>query len=144
MQSWKSSRLSPQWLCGNSCTWAHVVDHLWPLIYINMYIYVYILQSKYIQIYSTLYIPPSPAYIGNISLGCRGYIWERERGLCKYKFGGMKKWVVKEATRSVLWKRCSKFTGKHMRQSPFFNKNKSLFFISTLLKKGLFAKFCKI
>ena len=43
-------RLSPQWLCGNSCTWAHdniyitlilllrdlgtlcVVDHLWPLM----------------------------------------------------------------------------------------------------------------
>ena len=22
------SRLSPQWLCGNSCTWAHDVHHV--------------------------------------------------------------------------------------------------------------------
>ena len=57
------SRLSPQWLCGNSCTWAHdvrlriyiyitlilllwdlstlcFVDHLW-LLYIYIYIYIY-------------------------------------------------------------------------------------------------------
>ena len=114
-------------------------------IYIYMYIiYICIYMSIYCRVNTFKYIPPSLAYIVNISRGSRGYIWESERGLYKYKFGGMKKWVVKEATRSVLWKRCSKFTGKHMCQSPFFNKNKSLFFISTLLKKGLFAKFCEI
>ena len=35
------SRLSPQWLCGNSCTWAHDV---------RLYIYIY-----YIYIDITLY-----------------------------------------------------------------------------------------
>ena len=55
--------LSPQWLCGNSCTWAHdvrlilllwdlialcVVNHLWPLTYIYIY-YIYII---YTYIYS--------------------------------------------------------------------------------------------
>ena len=54
------SRLSPQWLCGNSCTWAHVIlyinyAHLASVrfehsvccgslvtIYIYLYIYIYI------------------------------------------------------------------------------------------------------
>ena len=32
---------SPQWLCGNSCTWAHDV-RLYIYIYIYIYIYMYI------------------------------------------------------------------------------------------------------
>ena len=32
------SRLSPQWLCGKSCTWAHDVR----LIYIYIYIHTHI------------------------------------------------------------------------------------------------------
>ena len=39
------SRLSPQWLCGNSCTWAHDVhdDHfMYMYVYIYIYIYIYI------------------------------------------------------------------------------------------------------
>ena len=66
------SRLSPQWLCGNSCTSAHdvrcfhdniyitlilllwdlsalcFVDHLWPLIYMYIYIYALII-ARFLQ-----------------------------------------------------------------------------------------------
>ena len=60
------SRLSPPWLCGNSCTCVFllwdlstlcVVDHLWPLyIYICIYIYIYIYIYTYIVIYNELKI----------------------------------------------------------------------------------------
>ena len=33
------SRLSPQWLWGNSCTWAHDV-RLYYILYIILYIYI--------------------------------------------------------------------------------------------------------
>ena len=42
------SRLSPQWLCGNSCTWAHDVRF--------MYIYKYGLRTVYIYIYIYIYM----------------------------------------------------------------------------------------
>ena len=35
------SRLSPQWLCGNSCTWAHDVHDIYCVIYIYIYIYIF-------------------------------------------------------------------------------------------------------
>ena len=34
------SQLSPQWLCSNSCTWAHDVP-----LYIYIYIYIYIYEK---------------------------------------------------------------------------------------------------
>ena len=27
-----SSRLSPQWLCGNSCTWVHIYIYITPIL----------------------------------------------------------------------------------------------------------------
>ena len=38
------SRLSPQWLCGNSCTWAHDVHDVY-----EPYIYIYIFLSYYLH-----------------------------------------------------------------------------------------------
>ena len=45
MQSWKQFNnvppwLSPQWLCGNSCTWTY--DVRFRYIHLCMYIYIYI------------------------------------------------------------------------------------------------------
>ena len=34
-------RLSPQWLCGNSCTWAYHVRFTW-CTWLHIYIYIYI------------------------------------------------------------------------------------------------------
>ena len=51
IHSWKqyALRLSPQWLCANSCTWARYVRLY---IYIDVYIYIiYIYIYKYIYIY---------------------------------------------------------------------------------------------
>ena len=42
------SRLSPQWLCGNSCTWAHDVYYKNYYIYYK-YILLYILQKLSLQ-----------------------------------------------------------------------------------------------
>ena len=51
-ESYVPSRLSPQWLCGNSCTWAHDVRY----IYIYIYIYTHIYVNIYIYIYIYIYI----------------------------------------------------------------------------------------
>ena len=42
------SRLSPQWLCGNSCTWAHDVYYKNYYIYYK-YILLYMLQKLSLQ-----------------------------------------------------------------------------------------------
>ena len=49
------SRSSPQWLYGNSCTWAHdvrlyILIYLYIYLYILIYIYIYI-HLKYIYIF---------------------------------------------------------------------------------------------
>ena len=51
------SRLSPQWLCGNSCTWAHNVRlNIYIYIYIYICIYMCVCVLYYIILYIILYI----------------------------------------------------------------------------------------
>ena len=57
MKTMCSPRLSPQWFCGNSCTWAHDVRY----IYIYVYIHIYII---YIYIYIYTYIYDASRYRG--------------------------------------------------------------------------------
>ena len=52
------SRLLPQWLYGNSCTWAHDVyniSHIYLYIYIYIYIFIYI-YNIFIYIIYMIYI----------------------------------------------------------------------------------------
>ena len=49
------SRLSPQWICGNSCTW-YISIYLYIYIYISIYISISISISIYIYIYTIVVI----------------------------------------------------------------------------------------
>ena len=56
----RPSRLSPQWLCGNSCTWSHDV---------RLYIYVYMIHIRHIYmiyIVICIYI----IYIRQFAINC--------------------------------------------------------------------------
>ena len=49
------SWLSLQWLCGNSCSWAHgVISTMYTYLYIHIYTYIHI--HLYIHIYIYIYI----------------------------------------------------------------------------------------
>ena len=66
-------RLSPQWLCGRSCTWAHDVRyiHIPTYICIHIYIYTHIYMYVYIYIYIYIYtyikVKILHVYISNLS-----------------------------------------------------------------------------
>ena len=55
-------RLSPQWLCSNSCTWLHDIRLLqshcgdnW-MVYIYIYIYIYMIVKKCAIIFFSIYL----------------------------------------------------------------------------------------
>ena len=78
------SRLSPQWLCGNSCTWAHDVrlmrahcfhDCIYIIlsIYLSIYLYIYkyilhemLLYTMFLPRLVGFYIKSLGIYLGNL------------------------------------------------------------------------------
>ena len=79
-----TSRLSPKWLCGNSCTWAHhvrgstlcVMDHLRPPTYTNIYLYIKVVITvhhvpKSMSCHNAIVVTTESAYLESKNLSSK-------------------------------------------------------------------------